>query len=83
MIFHTESGSTYELDTTNKLARARHAANPSSSRRLTPDWRLYDRADVSLGNCALIVWTNATPPLTPGEAKIPATITSRVISIEE
>lgn len=79
MIFHTRSGSIYELDTSTKRARRLHGS--SESVRLTEDWRAYEDAFVEVGKTAWINWTSETPALTE-LGGMPATVTSIVMKVE-
>ena len=82
MQFKTKSGSVYELDMNNKMARAITQSKPHPSVRLTGQWRPFLDVEVEVGKSAWIYWTVATPPL-PGteEPSMPATVTSEVVEI--
>jgi hypothetical protein len=72
----TESGSTYEVDHANRMARRLLGNGPATER--SAEWRAFKSVFLFHGHL-LIEWTQATP-LLPGSptSAIPATVTSRV-----
>ena len=79
-IYHTESGSRYEVDVENSRAR-KVVGDPT--RRATPAWRKIEGHIVVNGRL-LLNWDSDTPLLdgSPDYAR-PATITSLVVKVEE
>lgn len=83
MIFHTESGSVYEVND-HKIRRL--AGNKPATIRQGVDgnWRLYERlSPVTIGEPVLVEWPKGTPllPGSPPDA-IPCTTTSAVTFID-
>ncbi len=83
MIFHTLSGSTYEVDHDNKRCRrVTGRANPDIPRvGADGEWRPYeDISPIILGRPVLIEWLmDCDPP--PAEGMRPGTQTSPVIRL--
>lgn len=82
MKVHTESGSTYEINTDSKKIRRLHG---SGKMRVGPDWRPYRElvAAPKVGQRLIILWPKAVPLFedSPADA-VPSTITSKVERIE-
>lgn len=77
----TETGSVYEIDHENKRARRFSASGSGASVRATEEWRAFEHVnEPEIGGQLVIVWTDATPALTP-LGGTPATITSPVTEI--
>jgi hypothetical protein len=94
-IFKTASGSTYEINTTEKKIRRLSNSNgtAATSRQGDVAWRTYQDlvpAPIKVGSQVIIVW-DANTELLPetkaqlqdGEFAIPTTMTSHVVSIED
>lgn len=83
MIFHTLSGSTYEVDHENKRCRRVEGKPNADMPRMGPDgeWREYKQISGILRGCpVLIEWNmDCVPPPAPGLR--PGTQTSPVISL--
>lgn len=83
MIFRTKTGSVYEVDEKQKLAR-RLSGTGTGTERANSHWRAYATADVTLGHPAWITWTEDTNLLEGSpDGAIPATVTSTVVEIGE
>lgn len=94
MKFRTESGSTYEVDATNKKVRRLAGSNPATGRQgKDGDWRAFvSTTPIEVGFEAFFVWEDTTK-LLPATlvllaegiiaGAIPGTITSRVVEILE
>jgi hypothetical protein len=86
MLFHTESGSIYEVNADKKsIRRLSNAAGNQATERQTNGWRTYeDISPIKIGNQVLIVWPKQTTPLFPGspDSAVPSTLTSHITKIE-
>lgn len=90
MIFHTKSGSTYEVDYQNKRARAHKQMNPNyqGDHRLGLGWRTFESAnEPAIGQELVIKWGTGRDEHSPDdglpdESRIRYTTTSRVVRIE-
>lgn len=86
-IFSTVSGSTYEVDTTNKrIRRLNGVKDPQPRQGRDGEWRNYaDVVGPVVGKQVFIAWDKTTTPLLAGspESAIPGTMTSVVVSVEE
>lgn len=67
MIIHTETGSIYQIDTTQKqLRRLTGATNPTPSFGKDGEWKPYSRllSDPVVGRPVFIVWNDDPPQIT-------------------
>ena len=86
MKFLTESGSLYELDTTNKKIRRLNGLNDPTTRNGSDgEWKVYeDILNVKLGSSVVIVWGDNVEPLIKndiGRTMVKTTMTSKVVSV--
>jgi hypothetical protein len=93
MIFHTFSGSIYEIDETNKqIRRLTGATNPTPRQGKDCEWRKYDSLfpnPIEEAKSVMIIWTKETELLSETKAElesdggfaIPMTTTSPVAKI--
>jgi len=87
MKFKTLTGSTYEIDLTNKKIRRVSGLNdPTQRQGADGDWRNYDEvipSPIEIDKSVVIYWGKDVPLLSgsPSNA-IPVTMTSPVVSIE-
>lgn len=86
MKFITASNSIYEIDKENK--KIRRFGDPTSTRRVSNDWKSYAKiSPVLVGKAVIIFWsdelpTDATKEAMPDGGKyIPFTTTNVVVSI--
>ncbi len=81
--FTTETGSRYEVNTTDKQARRVTGIKPATNRQ-GDGWKSYeDISDIVIGKSVAIFWDPKTTPLLEGSTGgIPATVTSCVVSID-
>lgn len=81
-MFTTESGSTYEIDTTAKrVRRLLGAENPTPRVGADGEWRAYhDTTDLVVGHRLFIQWCSDIVPA-PEPGALPLTVTTRVVSI--
>ncbi len=86
MIFETQSGSVYELDTeASRIRRLSGLNDPQPRQGKDGEWRTYVAvSDVRVGCELLIAWDPKTTPLLSGspEFATPTTLTSRVKVIQ-
>jgi len=94
MIFKTATGSTYEIDETNKRVRRLSGVKAATARQgKDGDWRPYvDITEVKVGSPVMIFWDPASTPKLAETLELekelgheipasPSTITSPVASI--
>lgn len=81
--FKTESGSTYQVDYINKLIRRISGTNnPTNRQGQDGNWKAYQDIVLKEGEVCFIFWdSKTTPPLINTSGSIPATATSKVVSI--
>jgi hypothetical protein len=85
MRFITKSGSTYEVNETDKQVRRLNGENdPTPRQGKDGEWKPYDTilSGIEIGRSVMIVWTSDIQP-PPVEGSLPTTITSPVIKIVE
>jgi len=66
MVFHTQTGSSYEVDFEGKRVRCLGRIDKTASERLPPDsaWREYVAiSDIELGKIVVIQWGDNVKPL--------------------
>lgn len=81
--FATESGSVYEVDWPNMMVRRYAGPGSGPSVRATEEWRRFLSLRANVGEPAIIVWGDDTPPLVDGTAPVAkTTFTSRVVKID-
>lgn len=80
--FTTESGSVYEVDWPNMTVRRYAGPGSGPSVRATENWRRFTSLRLNVGEPAVIVWDDDTPPLIPGtNPAAKTTFTSKVLQI--
>lgn len=85
MIFTTESGSAYEVDTIKRrVRRLRGVTDPTPRQGKDGEWRAFKgMSAVAPGRSVVFSWDPETTPLLPGSdsGSLPATVTSPVKEI--
>lgn len=82
--FTTESGSTYQVDLTNKkIRRVKGVADPTPRQGRDGEWKAFKQLipnAVTVGHPLIVMWTDEEKPFIPGG--LPSTMTSRVTYVE-